>query len=96
VGRAVQTAVEPLGVFYCAEDYHQKYSLRHRADLLDEFRARGYDDRQLVDSTVAARLNGYLAGEGVPTDEDLVALGLSASARGRLAGLVSRARRGGR
>ena len=33
-GKRVRTALEPLGTFYRAEGYHQKYRLRSRPDFL--------------------------------------------------------------
>jgi peptide-methionine (S)-S-oxide reductase len=48
--------------FYLAEDYHQKYYLRHDSVLMRELAA--YKPRDFVDSTVAARLNGYVARRG--------------------------------
>ena len=46
--------------FYLAEDYHQKYYLRHIPTLISEL--ADYTPRELVESTVAARLNGYVSG----------------------------------
>jgi peptide-methionine (S)-S-oxide reductase len=66
VRRELHTRVEPLERFYLAEDYHQKYGLRHHP-LLSVF--EGYSPEAFVDSTVAARLNGLLAGHG--TSEQL-------------------------
>lgn len=65
LGAAVTTDVERLDRFYLAEDYHQKYELRSTPVLGDEMVDRCGDG--LVDSTVAARLNGFVAGHG---DED--------------------------
>lgn len=48
--------------FYLAEDYHQKYYLRHDSVLMREL--ADYKPRDFVDSTVAARLNGYVARRG--------------------------------
>lgn len=64
--------------FYRAEDYHQKYLLRRRDDLLAEF--SGYDPRAFTDSTVAARLNGYLGGHGghAQLEAELSTFGLTA------------------
>ena len=48
--------------FYLAEDYHQKYYLRHDRILMAELAS--YSPQAFVDSTVAARLNAYCAGHG--------------------------------
>lgn len=71
-GKAVRTPVEPLEDFHLAEDYHQKYELRSLEPVVDELRGR-YGDR-FVHSTVAARLNGFLAGHGTDAQRrDLLA-----------------------
>jgi peptide-methionine (S)-S-oxide reductase len=64
LGGSVETAIEDLETFHLAEPYHQKYELRSTPVLGDELVER-YGD-ELVDSTVAARLNGYVAGHGDP------------------------------
>jgi len=61
-GEAVATDIERLDEFYLAEDYHQKYELRSTPVVGDELAER-YGDA-FVDSTVAARLNGFVAGHG--------------------------------
>jgi peptide-methionine (S)-S-oxide reductase len=61
-GKPVRTPIEDLGEFYLAEDYHQKYELRSTPVLGDELVELYGDD--LVDSTVATRLNGFVAGHG--------------------------------
>jgi peptide-methionine (S)-S-oxide reductase len=87
LGKPVLTALEPRGRFYAAEDSHQKYALRRHAQLLEEL---GYDDAQLRDSTVAARLNGYVSGHG--SAEQLASewegYGLSERARRKLETLL--------
>ncbi|WP_257298009.1 peptide-methionine (S)-S-oxide reductase MsrA [Haloarchaeobius sp. FL176] len=60
--RTNETAIEPLDGFTLAEAYHQKYELRSTPVLGDELVDRLGDG--LVDSTVAARLNGFVAGHG--------------------------------
>jgi peptide-methionine (S)-S-oxide reductase len=79
--------------FYLAEDYHQKYYLRHDSLLMREL--AGYTPRQLVDSTIAARLNGYVAGRGTPDQlhRDLAQLGLSPAANAHLEKVVARSAR---
>lgn len=79
--------------FYLAEDYHQKYHLRHDRTLIAEL--ADYAPRELVESTVAARLNGYVAGQGTLAQlhDELPMLGLSAPAATHLERRVaSRAR----
>lgn len=64
LGQTVQTPILPLDVFYLAEGYHQKYRLQQYPSLLKHF-ARMYSDAaSFVNSTVAARLNGFLYGYG--------------------------------
>jgi peptide-methionine (S)-S-oxide reductase len=84
----VSTAIEPLTGFHRAEDYHQKYRLRSRRDLMAEFGAMYPDDRGFVDSTAAARVNGWLDGYGTPEDlaADLPRTGLSEGARDAVRG----------
>ena len=62
LGGSVATAIDELDAFHLAEPYHQKYELRSTPVLGAEFEDRYGDD--LVDSTVAARLNGFVAGHG--------------------------------
>ena len=61
-GKTVETAIETLDQFYLAEDYHQKYELRSTPVIADELEDT-YGDA-FIDSTVAARLNGFVAGHG--------------------------------
>jgi len=50
--------------FYQAEDYHQKYYLQNVTALMDEFKEFYPHFQDLVDSTAAARVNGYIGGFG--------------------------------
>ncbi|WP_435333407.1 peptide-methionine (S)-S-oxide reductase MsrA [Haloarchaeobius sp. TZWWS8] len=64
----VSTRTEPLSSpgFTLAEDYHQKYHLRGSGEVFDAVCAV-YDEPDAVrESTVAARLNGFVAGYGTP------------------------------
>jgi len=60
----VHTEIRPLRKFYRAEDYHQKYRLQNHRLLNQEIRRIYPEHRQFVDSTAAARINGFLAGYG--------------------------------
>jgi peptide-methionine (S)-S-oxide reductase len=64
IGRPTAAAILPLDKFYLAEDYHQKYRLRARKELMREFKAMYPNDADFVNSTTAARVNGYLGGFG--------------------------------
>ncbi len=76
--------------FYLAEDYHQKYYLRHDTTLMHAL--GDLSPQELVDSTVAARLNGYVAGKGTVAQlrEELPQLGLAPDAAAHLEKLVAR------
>jgi len=67
-GQSVETAIESLDTFTLAEDYHQKYELRSTPVLGDEL--EDIYGPALVDSTVAARLNGFVAGHGDPDQRE--------------------------
>lgn len=75
-GRSVSTDVDRLEGFTSAEAYHQKYELQSTPVVGDELESL-YGDG-FVDSTVVARLNGFVAGHGSSTqrDEMLAALGV--------------------
>ena len=86
LGKPVKTAILPLGKFYLAEDYHQKYELRCTADLIKEFKAIFPDDKDFHNSTAAARVNGYIAGRGTKAQlqKEIDLLGLSDEGKKRL------------
>jgi methionine-S-sulfoxide reductase len=85
-GREVTTAVEALGTFYPAEDYHQKYYLRRNSALAREYAAIYPRTEDFVGSTAVARVNGFLGGNGTMEDLEaqLARLGLSSRGKGRL------------
>ena len=84
--KAVTTAVLPAGIFTPAEDYHQKYYLRQDSKLMNEYRDLFPEPADLVRSTAAARVNGYLGGYGTGEDLEIQigALGLSPQGEERL------------
>ena len=64
LGRKTSTEIMPFSKFFLAEDYHQKYYLRHHKELLKELASLYPDSAGFVNSTAAARLNGYMGGYG--------------------------------
>ena len=95
-GIRIFTQIVPYKEFHRAEDYHQKYYLRSVPELKEHFAAMYPDEKDFMNSTAAARVNGYLGGYG---DSGRLAgevekLGLTPQAEKRLAELVrSRSRR---
>ncbi|MDB4931961.1 MAG: peptide methionine sulfoxide reductase [Myxococcaceae bacterium] len=90
-GTALHTELIGGAEFTRAEDYHQKYYLRRDEALMREF--AGYGERDFEDSRVAARLNGYVAGEGssLRLAREVESFGLSAEGAARLRAVVARA-----
>jgi methionine-S-sulfoxide reductase len=78
-GGRIFTEILPFTRFFLAEDYHQKYRLRHEPDLMKEFRRMYPEGDEFVYSTAAARVNGYLEGYGTPErlQAEMRSLGLS-------------------
>ena len=91
-GKNVRTEVLPVRSFTLAEDYHQKYLLKRYADLKSELTRIYPNHRDLVDSTAAARLNGYAGGHGGPEklSVEMDMLGLSEEGRKALRRIVKR------
>ncbi len=83
---ALHTHIGLASPFFRAEDYHQKYRLRRHAELTAALIASYKTDRAMVDSTLAARLNGYLAGHGTRDTAlaELERAGLGATAKALL------------
>ena len=83
-GSDVFVEILPADSFHRAEDYPQKYFLQRHAELMGELRVPYPEFCDLVDSTAAARLNGYLGGsrtQDLRRDDVLDRLGLSERGR---------------
>lgn len=84
------TLIHPAGRFYQAENYHQKYKLRSEREIFKELSVIYPDAEDFVNSTAAARINGYLDGYGTLADlqEELAGFGLSPQAEKQLISIV--------
>ena len=82
LNKTLYTEIRPFTKFYLAEEYHQKYRLQHEKELMEEFEAIYPEMSAFIDSTAAARVNGYAAGYGDPSvlQEELSSLGLTEKA----------------
>jgi peptide methionine sulfoxide reductase MsrA len=91
-GRKLYTEILPAPEFHLAEDYHQKFRLSRVPELMEEFRAMYPDFRGVVDSTAAARVNGYVSGYGTLSglEAEIEGLGLSEEGKRRLIEIVSK------
>jgi hypothetical protein len=86
LGRRVLTRIGHLDRFWPAENYHQKYYLRNDQGLMREFAEIYPAEVDFIASTAAARVNGYVAGDGTVAqlDREIDLLGLSDEGRARL------------
>lgn len=94
--RSIKTEILPAETFYRAEDYHQKYLLQHHPRLWGEI-LEFYRDNPLgwINSTAAARLNGYIGGYAAAEQlaDEIDRLGLSTAAQEALWQIVRRFKR---
>jgi methionine-S-sulfoxide reductase len=84
--RGITTEVIPFSRFYPAEAYHQKYYLRQNKRLLKDLQRYYPQDAELMNSTAAARVNGYLGrfGRAEQLKAEIDRLGLSDEAKREL------------
>lgn len=97
-GKKIVTAILPLSEFYLAEDYHQKYYLRQTRELMKEYSAIYPRAQDFMNSTAAARVNGYIDGKGTAEGlaKEIDQLGLSPEGQRRLQEIFKQASKGGR
>lgn len=86
IKKSVYTEVKSYSGFYLAEDYHQKYYLQNMAEFDREYKAIYPSIGDFINSTAAARVNGYIGGYGSyeVLEKELGSLGISESGQKRL------------
>ena len=91
-GRTIKTLIAPFSEFYLAEDYHQKYYLQQDNILMKEFDIMYPAAKDFINSTAAARVNGYVGGYGTSAtlQKELDSLGLSTTGISRLLEIADR------
>lgn len=95
LGEEVGTELIPFTKFYMAEMYHQKYHLQGYEELMREYRSFYPSLGDIVNSTSAARVNGFIGGYGEVSqfEEVFPLLGLSGDKAGFLKDIIKRNRR---
>jgi len=91
----IQTEIISLDKFYLAETYHQKYHLQGYEELMGEYRDIYSDIMDIVNSTSAARVNGYLGGYADldQLEKEFPVLGLSENKNNLLKTIIKKNRR---
>lgn len=81
--KKVYVDIVPYTKFYLAENYHQKYYLQLRKELFEELLSTLGNFTNFVNSTTAARINGYVKGYGKSNRlrEDIIQFNLSERGR---------------
>lgn len=69
-GRTIKTEIKEYEKFYLAEDYHQKFRLQQQPDFASIYLNK-LSMEEFINSTAAARVNGYITGAG--SKEDIIA-----------------------
>jgi len=90
--KRVYTQIEALKIFYPAEDYHQKYALRRHPEIIRLLVNHYKNEKEFMESTIAARLNGYLGGHGNLgiVREEILKLDIEDDKKTKLIGLLEK------
>lgn len=89
-GEKLFTQILPYEKIYMAEAYHQKYYMQLVDMLKSDIRSHYPKFKDFIDSTAAARINGYVKGLGTMEQlmKEIDLLGLSEKGKKRLIEIV--------
>lgn len=89
-GKKVQIALKPYEKLYLAENYHQKYYLQNNGFFMKDFKEMFKTFKDFINSTAAARVNGYIKGYGsmIQLESEIDILGLSEKNKAMLFDIV--------
>lgn len=90
IKREVLTKIESFSKYYLAESYHQKYYLQNVREIKNDFKIYYRTLYEMNKSTAAARINGYIHGDGTRKSllRDIDDFGLSEKSKKRLKDIV--------
>jgi len=77
IGNRLYTKINPYNMFTLAEDYHQKFYLRQVDNCKELLNIK--TDEELIHSSIATKLNAYIAGHGNYDDIQQYVLSLNIS-----------------
>lgn len=89
-GKTVKVEAKPYTMLYLAENYHQKYYLQNNTFLMKDYKEMYSTYKDFIDSTSAARVNGYIKGYGsiIQLQSEINDLGLSEKGKSILLDIV--------
>jgi peptide-methionine (S)-S-oxide reductase len=92
LGEEIETDIAPFSHFTLAEERHQKYYLKRYPKALEQLRDMYPSNELLVDSTFAARLNGFVKGYGTRKglEQEITGWPISESYRQQLIAVLAR------
>lgn len=86
----IYTEIKMISNFYLAEFYHQKYYIQRVKEFINDFRKIYPNDDDFINSTAAAKINGYIKGYGniKLLKDEIQSLGLSQVSNKRMIDIV--------
>lgn len=89
-GKSVKVECSPYSKLNLAENYHQKYYLQNNSFFMKDYKEYYKSYKDFINSTSAARVNGYIKGYGsmIQLTSEIYTLGLSEKNKAMLFDIV--------